>query len=37
MYLQNFKVWKLTEPELQAIFYDYLKQEITFVESLFVA
>ena len=36
MYLQNLKVWKLTEPELQAFFYDYWKQEITFVESLFV-
>ena len=36
MYPQNFKVWKLTEPELQAIFQDYSKQEITVVESLFV-
>ena len=34
MYLQNFKVWKLTEPELQAFFHDYSKQEITFAESL---
>ena len=37
MYLQNFKVWKLPEPELQAIICDYSKQEIIFVESLFVA
>ena len=36
MYLLKFKVWKLTELELQSIFYDYSKQEITFVESLFV-
>ena len=36
-YLQNLKVWKLTEPALQAIFYDYSKQELTFVKSSFVA
>ena len=36
MYLQNFKVLKLTEPELQSIFYDYSEQEITFVKLLFV-
>ena len=35
MYLQNLKVGKLTEPELQKMFYDYSKQEITFVESFF--
>ena len=36
MYLQNFKFWNLTEPELQANFYDHSKQEINFVKSLSV-